>query len=294
MECTAVGELPDDATKWMYEVKLDGYRCCGIARGGGKAALYSRYGNLWTDRFHNVRDALAKIDVPMIVDGEIVALDRNGLPSFQQLQNWQSTRAPIVFYVFDVVHLDGRELRTVPIEERKRILETIAFEDPIRISAVLDARLTTLISGMKKLGLEGLVAKRIGSRYESGERSRAWLKHRFNEVDELAIGGYLPEGSTFSRLLVGSWKGDRLMFVKKLKNGFSAFTKEEIMRAIRPLRTRRCPFANLPEPKGRSAVDEEVMREAVWVKPERRVEVEFVERTASGRLRHASFRKLVE
>ena len=93
MECTPVLALPDDRAKWLYEVKLDGYRCCAVVR-PPKAMLYSRYGNLWTDRFHDIRDALAKMQTPLVLDGEIVALDRNGLPSFQKLQNWQSTRAP--------------------------------------------------------------------------------------------------------------------------------------------------------------------------------------------------------
>lgn len=296
MECTPVAQLPDDTSKWTYEVKLDGYRCCAIVRGGGKASIYSRYGNLWTDRFHGIRDALSALKRPMILDGEIVALDRHGLPSFQQLQNWQSTRAPIVYFVFDVVQVGERSLLRAPFENRRAIIEDLEWSDPLRLSATLEASLSTLVPKTKKLGLEGLVAKRLGSRYESGERSRAWLKQRFNQVAEFVIGGYLPDGATFSRLLIGTWENDRLMFVKKLKNGFSAFTKEEVMNAIRSLRTRKCPFANLPERKGsrRSAVDAEVMKEAVWVRPERSVEAEFVEWTGSGRLRHAFFRKLVE
>lgn len=124
---------------------------------------------------------------------------------------------------------------------------------------------------MKSLGLEGLVAKRLGSRYESGERSKSWVKQRFNEVEEFVIGGYIPEGKTFSRLFVGSDDG---RFVKKLKNGFSAFTKAEVMDAIRGLKTKRCPFVNAED------IDEEDRAEAIWVRPQRRVEVEFVEWTA--------------
>jgi bifunctional non-homologous end joining protein LigD len=284
MECTPVPELPDDTSKWLYEVKLDGYRCCAVVRGGGKASIYSRYGNLWTDRFHSIRNALAAIDIPMILDGEIVALDRDGLPSFQQLQNWQSTRAPIVFYAFDLLQLEDRDLRRLPIEERKRALESVALSDPLRLSATLDAPLNDLVPKMKNLGLEGLIAKRRGSIYQSGERTRSWLKQRFNQVDEFVIGGYLPEGNTFSRLLVGTRDGDRLVFVKKLKNGFSAFTRQQVMEAIRGLRRKTNPFASLPEP----------MPGAIWLKPERKVEVEFVERTNSGKLRHASFRRLVD
>ncbi|HJT17532.1 MAG TPA: non-homologous end-joining DNA ligase [Thermoanaerobaculia bacterium] len=288
MECTAVAELPDDNAIWLYEVKLDGYRCCAVIT-PPKARLYSRYGNLWSDRFQHIARALAKVDEPMVLDGEIVALDRHGLPNFQELQNWQSTRAPIVFYAFDLLHRGDRDLRRLPIEERKALLEQLPLEDPIRLGLSVDAKLSTVTRRMKKLGLEGIVAKRRGSRYESGKRSKAWLKHRFNQVEEFVIGGYLPEGDNdFSRLLIGIRRGEKLMFVKKLKNGFSAVTRHEVMRAIRKLRTEKNPFANPRD------VEPEVLAEAVWVKPKRKVEVEFVEWTEHGRLRHAAFRKLVE
>jgi bifunctional non-homologous end joining protein LigD len=225
----------------------------------------------------------------MVLDGEIVALDRHGLPNFQELQNWQSTRAPIVFYAFDLLHRGHRDLRRLPIEERKAMLDHLRFEDPVRLGLSVDAKLSTVTRRMKKLGLEGIVAKRRGSRYESGKRSKAWLKHRFNEVEEFAIGGYLPEGANdFSRLLVGAWRGEKLMFVKKLKNGFSEVTRHQVMKAIRGLRTKNNPFANPRD------IEPEVLAEAIWVKPKRKVEVEFVEWTEHGRPRHASFRKLVE
>lgn len=291
MECTPAASLPDDATKWLYEVKLDGYRCCAVVY-RGKAALYSRYGNAWPGRFPQIAAALAELDDSLVIDGEIVALDARGLPSFQELQNWQSTKAPIIFYAFDLLHRAGVDLRRVPIEERKAQLAEIAttFRDPLRLSAPLDAELATLIPRMKALGLEGIVAKRRGTRYESGKRSQSWLKQRFNEVADLVVGGYIPGDF---RLLVGEWRGDELFFLKKLKNGFTAQSRREVVEALRDLRINECPFANLPEPKGRSAVDAEVMKTVVWVKPVVNVEVEFVERTGGGKLRHASFRRLV-
>jgi bifunctional non-homologous end joining protein LigD len=297
MECTAVDEIPDDASKWMYEVKLDGYRCCAVVK-NGKAFLYSRYGNAWPERFPKITSALAAIDEPVVLDGEIVAIDRQGRPSFQELQSFQKTRLSIVYYVFDILHRGSRDLRRVPIEERKQNLEEIAkqFEEPVRIAATLDVKLSMLIPRMKKLGVEGIVAKRRGSLYESGKRSERWLKHRFNQVAEFVIGGYIAEDKTFSRLMVGEWRGDELHFVKKLKNGFSAFTKEQVMKAIRGLKVKTNPFVNLPEKAGsrHSAVDEEVMKTVTWVRPVRKVEVEFVERTSSGRLRHSHFRQLVD
>lgn len=291
MECTAVDEIPADRSRWLYEVKLDGYRCCAVA-GQRSADLYSRYGNLWRDRFQHIRSALATLP-SCVLDGEIVAVNAAGTPSFQELQNWRSTRHRIVFYAFDIVHFGGRSTRGLPLEERKAILENLPFADPIRLSDSLDAPLSRLVPQMRKLGLEGIVAKRRGSRYESGRRSPAWLKHRFNEIGKFVIGGFIPEGDTFSRLLVGQWKDGNLVFVKKLKNGFSQPAKKEVLAALRGLRTNRCPFVNLPERPGRSAIGEEVMKTVAWVKPKRSVEIEFVEWTASGRLRHASFRKLI-
>lgn len=296
MECTSVAEIPDDASKWLYEVKLDGYRCCAVVK-NGKAFLYSRYGNAWPGRFPEIEEALTSIGTPMILDGEIVAVDSAGRPSFQELQNWQKTRLSIVYYVFDILHRDGQDLRRLPIEERKTALTAVAerFREPVRLASTLEVKLSTLVPRMKKLGVEGIVAKRRGTRYESGKRSVYWLKHRFHEVAQFVIGGYIAEGDTFSRLMVGEWRGDELYFVKKLKNGFTPFTKAQIMAAIRGSKIRKNPFVNLPERAGsrHSAVDDEVMKTVTWVKPVHRLEVEFVERTGEGRLRHSSFRAFV-
>jgi bifunctional non-homologous end joining protein LigD len=281
MECTAVPAIPDDTAKWLYEVKLDGYRCCAVVR-DGKAFLYSRYGNAWPQRFPAITKALATLRPPLVLDGEIVAVDAKGRPSFQELQNWQSTRLPIIFYAFDILVLDGRDLRSLPLEDRKAILDEVAvqFNDPLRLSATLDSKLATLIPRMKKLGLEGIVAKRRGSRYESGRRSQSWLKRRFNEVDEFVVGGLVPDEG----VLVGQWRGDHLVFIKKIRNGFTPFTRKQVFDAIRPLRVKKCPFAEPPED----------VEGAVWVRPVRKVEVEFVEWTTSGKLRHAFFRRLID
>ena len=285
MECTPVDKVPDDPERWIYEVKLDGYRCCAEVR-KGKSYLYSRYGNSWPERFPGIHAALAAIPFDVVLDGEIVAVDSRGRPSFQELQNWQNTRHQIVLYVFDVLEREGRDFRRLPLEQRKLELEEVAasFDKPLRLVTSLDASLSKLIPEMRKLGLEGIIAKRRNSRYESGRRSTAWLKHRFSQVEEFVIGGYIPEDDTFGRLLIGLWEDDQLKFIKKLKNGFSRASKREVLDAIRKLKIRKCPFVN-PDP--------EFADEAVWVRPVRRVEVQFVEWTTGGKLRHASFRRLV-
>ena len=280
-----MAEVPDDPAKWLYEVKLDGYRCCAVVDGKGRAQLYSRYGNPWPERFPAIHAALSELGGPLVLDGEIVAVDAKGRPSFQELQNWQSTRLRIVYYVFDITHRDGRDLTSLPIEERKNILADVAaeFREPLRLADALDAKLTTLVPRMKKLGLEGVIAKRRGSTYRPGDRSKSWIKHRFNEVAEMVVGGYIAEADTFSRLLVGMWEEGQLTFVKKLKNGFSRLTRKQVMESLQGLEIDECPFASVPED----------VEDATWVRPVRIVEVEFVEWTSGRRLRHAFFRRLV-
>ncbi len=280
-----MAEVPDDPARWLYEVKLDGYRCCAVVDKRGHAQLYSRYGNPWPERFPDIHAALSEVNEPLVLDGEIVAIDAKGRPSFQELQNWQSTRLRIVYYVFDITHRAGRDLLSLPIEERKAILAEVAqsFRVPLRIADALEADLRTLVPQMKKLGLEGIVAKRRGTTYRPGDRPSTWIKHRFNEVGEFVIGGYIAEEGMLARLLVGQWEGKELVFVKKLKNGFSRLTKKQVMESVRGLEIDACPFASVPED----------VEGATWVRPVRKVEVEFVEWTSARKLRHAFFRRLV-
>lgn len=285
-----MAEVPDDRAKWLYEVKLDGYRCCAVVDTKGRAQLFSRYGNPWPERWPDIHQALSELGEPLVLDGEIVAVDAKGRPSFQELQNWQSTRLLIVFYAFDITHRGGRDLMSLPIEERKAILTEVAasFRDPLRVSEALEAGLHALVPRMKKLGLEGIVAKRRGSTYRPGDRSTSWIKHRFNAVEEFVVGGYIPDGDTFSHLIVGQWKDDRLLFVKKLKNGFSRITKKQVLESLRGLEIDERPFAG-----SKLLREADIPSDVQWVRPARIVEVEFVEWTAGGRLRHAFFRRLV-
>lgn len=282
MECTPVAELPDDAAKWLYEVKLDGYRCCAVRDDKGRTMLYSRYGNAWNDRFPNVHAALAQIDTSIVLDGEIVALDAKGLPSFQDLQNWQSTKRPIVFYAFDVLHYDGRRLLGEPLEARKELLASIELPEPIRLVPALDAALPNLIAEMRRLGLEGLVAKRKGTQYAEGTRSQWWVKKRFNEVDEFLVGGYITFRGQIERLLIGTPTREGLHFVHTLKHGFTPFNRRELLTVLEALQTNENPF-----------VDAEPERRVHWVHPKLWIEVEFIERTKSGNLRHAFYRQMV-
>ena len=149
---------------------------------GREVTLFSRHKKLLSKRFPGVVDALASLDGDFVLDGELVALDSQGRPSFQILQNNLSLALPIYFYCFDLLNRDGETLVSVPIEQRRGLLHSIfaAPKDPLRLSPLLQAPSSQVLEAVRRLGLEGVVGKRLGSIYEPGERSGAWIKHRTN------------------------------------------------------------------------------------------------------------------
>jgi bifunctional non-homologous end joining protein LigD len=295
MECTRVPKLPE-GEDWVYEVKQDGYRVIALVE-NKSAILYSMSGQDYTSQFRPVAFALKNLHQgSLVLDGEIVALDERGIASFQELQNRRTSRRPIVYYVFDVLHSNGRDLMDRPFEERRTLLESIGrhFVDPLRVNPVFKTDLGPLIEQVKTLGLEGVVAKRSTSIYIAGRQSDAWQKHRFNQEGEYVIGGYVPNGNAFSSIIVGEYRGEHLHYVKRVAAGFTRHLREQVFQELKPLITSQCPFVNLPE-KNRSGhgLTAQKMKDCVWLKPERRCELEFVERTKSGRLRHAVFRQMI-
>jgi bifunctional non-homologous end joining protein LigD len=296
MECRLVAAVPQRGN-WLYEIKLDGYRAMAI-KTQHATKLLSRHNHSLAARFPQIMAAVGALNVTQCaLDGEIVALDPKGKPSFQQLQNARPRDPTVFFYVFDLLNYAGRELLELPLIDRKRLLERVAksFVEPVRLAGVFQATAADVVAAVRQQGLEGVVAKRRDSRYEPGKRSGAWQKFRINERQEFWIGGYLPGNTGLDALLVGSWQSQKLIFIKKLRNGFVPQTRRMLLDALRDLRMDDCPFVNLPEPGSRrGAVDTEEMRKCVWVRPERKCEVEFVERTSGGRLRHAAFRSLID
>jgi ATP-dependent DNA ligase len=196
--------LPE-GTDWLYEVKLDGYRALAI-KTGKKVQLRSRSDNDFNLRYPGIVKALATLPDETVIDGEVVALDEAGKPSFNTLQNYGSSAAPVFYFVFDLLVLAGRNVTGEPLATRralleKRILPKLA--DPIRQSPELRASLADLIHSVKAQGLEGLVAKRRNSQYEPGLRSGAWQKMRVNQGQEFVIAGYTPSDKNFDALVIG-------------------------------------------------------------------------------------------
>jgi DNA ligase D-like protein (predicted ligase) len=286
-------KLPE-GVKWSYEIKLDGYRALGI-KTDGKVQLRSRNDNDFSLRYLSIAKALASLPNETVVDGEVVAMDDEGKPSFNTLQNLGSSGAPLFYYIFDVLILSGRDVMSEPLSMRRELLESKVLpklSEPIRFSPQLSADLEQLIASVKTQGLEGLVAKRLDSRYEPGLRSGAWQKMRVNKGQELVIGGYMPSDKNFDALVIGYYEGAKLIYAARTRNGFTPALRQELFKKIKPLETDKCPFANLPEKKaGRwgAGLTAAKMTECRWLEPKLVAQFEFVEWTSDNHLRHSKF-----
>jgi DNA ligase D-like protein (predicted ligase) len=282
---------------WLYEIKFDGYRALAI-RSGGNVQLRSRNDNDFNTRYPGIVKALAHLPDDTVIDGEIVALDESGKPSFTILQNYGSASADLHFYVFDLLILRGKDVMAEPLVKRRELLEEYVLPklaEPIRYSPELKARLKDLIQSVKDQGREGLVAKRRDSRYEPGLRSGAWQKMRVNQGQEFVIAGYTPSPKNFDALVIGYYDDTGLIYAARTRNGFTPGSRAELFRKIKPLEIRECPFAKLPEKKaGRwgAGLTASKMAECRWLKPVLVGQFEFVEWTSDNHLRHSRFMAL--
>ena len=288
-----VDQLPSGAD-WLYEVKLDGYRTL-VLKKRGVITLFSRRGNNLNLKVPTLLRAFSFLPDDTMVDGELVVLDDLGKPSFSALQNSRFTPDALYFYVFDLIALAKKDVRRLPFVERRRLLEDYVLKDmrdPVRLSEILNASPKTLIAAARKAGLEGVVAKRGSSRYESGERSGAWVKYKTKQGQELVIGGYKPGTNGFEYLLVGYYEGKDLIFIAKIRNGFTPMLRRKVAQKFAGLRTSECPFANLPEranARRGEAITAEVMKKIQWLRPKLVAHVEFTDWTKGNHLRHSEF-----
>ncbi len=291
-----VKELPA-GPNWLYELKLDGYRVL-VMKERGVVTLFSRRGNILTNAFPRIAGSFSFLTDNTILDGELVVLDESGKPSFAALQKHKFRPEALHFYAFDLIAYKGKDLRKLPLIDRRTLLEKSALtrmREPVRLSSVFPTSPSQLVAAARKSGLEGVVAKRGDSRYESGERSGAWVKYKTNKGQELVIGGYKPGGDGFEYLLVGYYEGRALIFIAKIRNGFTPALRRDVARRFAGLRTSRCPFANLPEkPSARrgEAITAEVMKNIQWLKPKLVAQIEFTEWTKGNHLRHSRFIEL--
>jgi bifunctional non-homologous end joining protein LigD len=290
-----VDELPNDPDAWSYEIKLDGYRCLALRDESG-VKLYSRKRNLLNSRFPTIVKALERIEPGTILDGEIVALDDAGRPSFNLLQNFRFTANQVHFYAFDILARKNKNLMSLALEKRRELLadQLENIFDPIRMSEDFEGPPKEIVAAAKELSLEGIIAKRKGSVYQPRKRTRAWLKYKINKAQPFVIGGYTRD-NPFDALLVGYYDGDTLLYTAKVRNGFVPRVRQEVARKIAALETDICPFGNLPEKRRTQwALTREEMKHCIWLKPTLIAQVEFVEWTPDGHLRAPKFIALRE
>jgi DNA ligase D-like protein (predicted ligase) len=291
MECLPVEKIPQGDV-WTYELKLDGYRLIAV-KTGGKVTLYSRRGTDLSQRFKYVHSALASLPDETVVDGEIVALDEQGKPNFNLLQNFRSAESHLLFYAFDVLVRHGEDLTKQTLSKRREILaSTIKPHDHVGISQVSNQTANEMLAFVKSHGLEGIIAKRSDSVYEPGRRSGLWVKRRVNLSQEFVIGGYVPGHLGVDSIVIGVYRDKQLHYAARVRAGFVPLTRRQVFERIKPHKTSQCPFVNLPEKEaGRwgQGLTAEKMKECVWVKPRIVAEIEFLEWTGADHLRHTKF-----
>jgi bifunctional non-homologous end joining protein LigD len=294
MAALPVNQLPEGAD-WLYEVKWDGYRAL-LIKDGRHIEIRSRNDKDLTRMYPTVAVAGLRLKPARIVlDGEIVVLGPDGRPSFQALQHRSSqAQHQVVFYVFDLLHLNGHDLTTEPLDTRRAQLSAVVSGDAsLRLSQDLPGTAAEIIKVLRDAGMEGVIAKRRDSPYQPGERSGEWVKLKLERSQEFVIGGYRPIGDNgLDALLVGFYQGTELQFASKVRAGFVPHTRREVLAKLQPLRSATCPFANLPdESRGHwgSGITAEDMSEMQWTRPQLVAQIRFVEWTAENRLRHAAF-----
>ncbi|MBV8949722.1 MAG: non-homologous end-joining DNA ligase [Actinobacteria bacterium] len=290
-------DLPPDDGNWSFEMKWDGVRALAAVE-GGRVRLTSRRGNDVTDRYPELHPLAEAVDSPVLLDGEIVAVDDRGRPSFERLQPRMhvasadvarrlARSAPVVFMVFDVLWVDGRVLMQSPYTERRAALERLTLAAPswqAPPAHVGDGAL--MLETSRGLGLEGVVAKRLDSRYEPGRRSLAWRKVKVTCEQEFVVGGWLPGNgrlvSHLGSLLVG-YHDDTggLRYAGRVGSGIDDRARGRLEQLLAPLHRVDSPFVGAPR-----------LKDARWVEPEHVVEVEFFEWTQAGILRHPRYKGL--
>ncbi|MGI8819643.1 MAG: non-homologous end-joining DNA ligase [Chthoniobacterales bacterium] len=287
------------AGDWVYELKFDGFRVIAV-KDGKKVNLVSRNGNELGEKFPEVLEAVRGLAVnDCVIDGEVVALDKEGRSSFQLLQGAElgAKKAPTYYYVFDLLQAAGRTLTGQPLEFRKKMLERLceSTEEPIRYSGEIGSDPGPLLAEVKRLGLEGLIGKQRQSIYEPDRRSGLWIKLKVLHEQEFVIGGYTPPAGSrkhFGALLVGYYSGKRLLFAGKVGTGFNAKSLAALHRQFQAEDQAECPFADLPSKQGGQwvqGITPAMMRKCTWVSPIFVCQLKFAEWTRDVKLRQPVF-----
>jgi bifunctional non-homologous end joining protein LigD len=294
MLATLVNE-PFDSPGWSYEVKWDGYRALAYVN-KGKTELLSRNIKSFTEKYYPIAAVMDSWSINAVFDGEILVIGKDGKANFSALQNWRSEAdGDLVYYAFDILWYDGKDITGLPLSERQAILREIlpANDDHVRLSRVFDINGIDFFEAAQKMGLEGIMAKKTDSTYAIDSRSKDWLKIKVNQRQEVVIGGFTKNEGTskqFSSLLLGFYEKGKFEYVGKVGTGFSDKKQKEMMELFKPLIIDTMPFDTEPDVNKPSRFRPNPPKaKATWLKPELVCEVSFIEVTSDGVFRHPSF-----
>jgi bifunctional non-homologous end joining protein LigD len=287
-----VAEAPA-GKEWMHEIKFDGYRL-QVRIEHGSVRLLTRNGIDWTARFSTIAKALATLAVDTaLLDGEVVVESDDGVTSFSELVGDLKARTSerMVYYAFDVLHLDGIDLAYAPLADRKAVLARLLNsrrKGVVRLSAHIKGNGSKMMENACALGLEGIISKRADRPYRSG-RTGDWLKITCTLTDEFVIGGYLDStahSEAIGALSLGIYERDRLVYVGRVGTGFNQRTARQLWQALQPQRAKRSPFSR--------PLDAIQSRGVRWVRPVLVAQVQYRAWTGDRLLRHAAFKGLRE
>ncbi|ARS39396.1 DNA ligase D [Sphingobacteriaceae bacterium GW460-11-11-14-LB5] len=299
MLATLVDE-PFDDPDWQYEVKWDGYRALAFVN-KGKVDLLSRNNKSFNEKFYPIYDLLLGWKMNAVLDGEILVLNSKGVSNFGSLQNWRSEAdGELVFYVFDILWYDGKNLMELPLYQRQAILNEVlpTDDDRVRLGKVFKASGVDFFDAASRMGLEGIIAKKTDSIYATDRRSKEWLKIKVQKRQEVVIAGFTKNADTaksFSSLLLGVYEKGKLQYVGKVGTGFSDKLQKTMMEQFKPIIIDKSPFESIPDVNKPSRFRPNPPKaQATWLKPELVCEVAFTEVTEDGVFRHPSFQGMRE
>lgn len=294
MLATLVNE-PFDDPDLAYEVKWDGYRALAYVN-NGNVEIASRNNKPFAEKYYPITAAMKEWPVNMVLDGELLVINKKGKADFGALQNWRSEAdGDLAYYAFDILWYEGTNVMELPLFERQAILKEVlpTDNDRIRLSQVFTANGAEFFAAAEKMSLEGIMAKRLSSKYVPDSRSKDWLKIKVSQRQEVVIAGYTNnEGSAkpFSSLLLGVYENGKLEYVGKVGTGFTEKTQNEMLQKFKPLVTKKSPFGyDVDVNKPSRFRPNPPKASATWLKPELVCEVSFTEVTSDGVFRHPSF-----
>lgn len=286
MLCTLTDQ-PFDREGWLFEVKWDGFRAIAT-KNADKVQIYSRNQNDFVAKYPPIAHALSDLKHDVVLDGEIIVADKDGMPHFEWLQNWhKNPQGFLQYHIFDILWCNGHDVQTMPLNMRKVLLKSVLAKSTVlHYGGEIQNKGKALFEQTKKRGLEGIVAKRASSKYQQDARGDDWLKIKTHLRQEVVIGGYTePRGGRkyLGSLLVGVYSGDQLIYVGHSGGGIADELRKELQTKLKKIEQKISPFISQPKSAQNSVH---------WVRPIMVCEMSFSEWTSEGRMRHPQFKGL--